>query len=186
MKGILAKIFNANRSGWSHNLDDALWDYHIDFKTPIGMLPYQLVFGKFCHLPIELEHKSFWVWKVEDLILKEWKLGDGLILLASRQLAPRSPKCITFPRARLETLSGNNKGERTRQGHYEVNKRVKKLKKLKESKAATCQSHSASRRVDVELSQSYNMPTHGYDPLIEQTSSSAMHQRDRRFDRQKL
>ncbi|GJZ68215.1 putative nucleotidyltransferase, ribonuclease H [Tanacetum coccineum] len=33
------------------------------YKTPTGCTPFRLVYGKACHLPVEIEHKSYWALK---------------------------------------------------------------------------------------------------------------------------
>nr|GEZ67002.1 reverse transcriptase domain-containing protein [Tanacetum cinerariifolium] len=59
-----------NRASWSDKLDDALWAFLTAYKTPIGCTPYKLVYGKSCHLPIELEHGAYWALKHVNFDLK--------------------------------------------------------------------------------------------------------------------
>ena len=66
----MEKTVNSSKRDWSSKLDNALWACRMTFKTPIRMSPYQMVYGKSCHLPIELEHKSFWVVKLLNFDLR--------------------------------------------------------------------------------------------------------------------
>ncbi|GJT14272.1 reverse transcriptase domain-containing protein [Tanacetum coccineum] len=70
LKRILERTVGENRASWSDKLDDALWAFRTAFKTPIGCTPYKLVYGKSCHLPIELEHKAYWALKHANFDLK--------------------------------------------------------------------------------------------------------------------
>nr|GEY12127.1 reverse transcriptase domain-containing protein [Tanacetum cinerariifolium] len=70
LKHILERTVGENRASWLDKLDDALWAFRTAYKTPIGCTPYKLVYGKSCHLLIELEHRAYWALKHVNFDLK--------------------------------------------------------------------------------------------------------------------
>nr|GEV71299.1 reverse transcriptase domain-containing protein [Tanacetum cinerariifolium] len=70
LKRILERAVGENRASWSDKLDYALWAFRTAYKTPIGCTPYKLVYGKSCHLLVELEHKAYWAMKHANFDLK--------------------------------------------------------------------------------------------------------------------
>ncbi|MGG6712785.1 UNVERIFIED_CONTAM: transposase family protein, partial [Salmonella enterica subsp. enterica serovar Weltevreden] len=106
LKRILQKTVNINRKDWSSKLDNALWAYRTAFKTPIGMSPYNLVYGKSCHLPLEIEHKAWWA-------IKEMNLG-----FIGRGMENRRDKLNELEEFRLEAYENSRiYKERTKRYH---------------------------------------------------------------------
>nr|GFC21222.1 reverse transcriptase domain-containing protein [Tanacetum cinerariifolium] len=70
LKRILERTVGENRALWSDKLEDALWAFRTAYKTSIGCTPYRLVYGKACHLPLELEHKAYWALKHTNLDIR--------------------------------------------------------------------------------------------------------------------
>nr|GFA35849.1 reverse transcriptase domain-containing protein [Tanacetum cinerariifolium] len=100
LKRILERMIGENRTSWSDKLDDALCAFRTTFRSPIGCTPYKLVYGKSCHLPIELDHKAYWALKHANFNLKTaertkklhdskiknriFNVGDQVLLFNSR------------------------------------------------------------------------------------------------------
>nr|GFB93253.1 reverse transcriptase domain-containing protein [Tanacetum cinerariifolium] len=90
LKCILERTVGENRTSSSDKLEDALWAFRTAFKTSVGCTPYRLVYGKACHLPLELEHKAYWALKhtkklYDDKIKNRiFNVGDQVLLFNSR------------------------------------------------------------------------------------------------------
>ncbi|XP_015932196.1 uncharacterized protein LOC107458498 [Arachis duranensis] len=93
IKRILEKIMKPHRKDWSARLADALWAYRTVYKTPIGMSPFRLVYGKLQKLEcLRLEaYENSQLYKervkaVHDRNIKRivFRAGDLVILYNSR------------------------------------------------------------------------------------------------------
>eukprot|EP00257_Ricinus_communis_P022754 XP_015582576.1 uncharacterized protein K02A2.6-like [Ricinus communis] len=82
LEKVLKRYSVSHRKDWAEKLDDDLWAFRMAYRTSTGFTPFRLVYGKVCHLPVELEHKALWALKTCNFEFvnagkhRQWQLNE--------------------------------------------------------------------------------------------------------------
>ncbi|XP_076905335.1 uncharacterized protein LOC143561071 [Bidens hawaiensis] len=114
------KTVRVDRKDWSVKLDDALWIYLTAYKTPIGTTPCRLVYGKGCHLPMELAHRALWAIKSVNMDYHEAGKLRKLKLSEVEEIRDEAYECASAYKERLKRVHN----AKIRKRAYEVGQKL--------------------------------------------------------------
>ncbi|KAJ0586830.1 putative nucleotidyltransferase, Ribonuclease H [Helianthus annuus] len=104
IKEILMKTVRTDRKDWSSKLDDALWAYRTAYKTPLDTTPYRMVYGKGCHLPMELAHRAYWAIKTVNANYDEAGRARKLQLNEIEEIRDQAYECASAYKDKLKKV----------------------------------------------------------------------------------